>query len=704
MISSARSLLAAGLLLVAGAASAAAAPYFEPPVQKTLPNGLRVAVFPRPGAGFVQVQLHLAAGTAMESPGQRGVAPLVAQMLRHGTSSRSAETFGEDVDRLGGSFAATASREHASIGAAFLPADLEGGLELLSDAVINPIFDEAAFGRIRDQAVRELVRLHGDPVSTAEEQLWGFALEGEPAARPPLGDLASLFTLPREALRDFHRDYYRPDRGLLVIAGDVSAERAFAVAEEWFGRWAGRGAAAPARGSAAPPAGVRILLVDRPDLATASVRLGWRVPGRDAPDELARSVAVGLFDDALRARLASRLPAGADPGVGFAPLSGAALLDVRFSVPADSAAVAIERARRAVRQTREAAFDDARLKALTGQIRAAYPLRFGTLGGLLTQWLAAAAGPEPQRAIESYPERLAALDGAAIAAALKRDWDLDRTTVVVVGPAARLRGPLARLGELREVRLDQPPDQRAAPEPPAPPTVAELTLGRERMDRAIAAHGGLAALKRIKDLVSEARIRLLLQGRELRGELRQVRKEPMRMVYLTSFESFESRQVLNGDRAWSVTPTGELQDADSIGVAALQSGFTSDVPHLLLTAADPNTQLAARGTARIGDRDLWVVEMNPARGQRRRLYLDPATAQVVAMDQVEEGARGSAAARRLYRDMRTVEGLLMPFEEERQLEGQTVMHVFVTRLNVNSGVLDEEFMKPAGSPTAPGQK
>ncbi len=696
------------LVLAAPAGSAAAAEgrrFPEPPVEKTLPNGLRVVVFPRPGAGFVQVQLTVAAGTAAELPDQRGVAPLTAQMLRLGTSSRSAETFADDVDRLGGSFVTTALRENAAVGAAFLPGDLDAGLELVSDAVINPIFDDAAFARTRDQGVRELVRLHADPVATAEEQLWPAALAGVPGSREPLGDLASLFTLGRDAVRAFHRDHYRPDRAVLAIAGDVGPERAFEAAEEWFGRWSGRGVAPPAAASPAAAAGVSLLLVDRPDLATASVRIGWRLPGRDAPDDLARSVGVSLFDESLRARLAPRLPADAAPAVGHAPLREAGLLDVRFTVPADSAAVAIERARRAVRQARETPPDAARLAALTAQIRASYPLRFATVGGALAQWLAAdAAGPDPQAALESYPERVAALEPSAVAAALRRGWDLDRATVVVVGPAERLRAPLARLGAVREVKLDEPPEHAAAEEAPAPPTVEERRLGRERVLAAVAAHGGLAPLRGLRDIVSEARIRLMLQGRELRGELRQVRKEPLRMVYLTSFEAFESRQVLNGDRAWSVTATGALQDADSVGVRALQAGFTSDVPHLLLAAADSATTVAARGSARIGGRDLWIVESSPRDGPRRRLYIDPATSQLAAMDQFEEGGRGGGVARRLYRDMRPVGDLILPFEEERQIDGTTVMNVYVTRLNVNVGVPDEEFLRPSSMPSAPARK
>lgn len=700
------SAITVALLATLAPAEAAGPP--ERPATRKLANGLRVVVFPRPGAGFVQVQLTVDAGTAAEGTGQRGAAPLVARLLESGgTASRTPAVFGADVDRFGGSFVASANRENAAIGAAFLPEDAEAGLELVSDAVINPIFDADALEKTRTQAVRELVRLHGDPVATAEEQLWRFAMPDLPGAREPLGDLTSLFALSRESLRNFHRDTYRPDRAVLAITGDVTEERAFAWANEWFARWAGT-FSAPSPAGSAPRTGTRILLIDRPTLPVASVCLGWRVPGRDADDDLARTLGVSLFDEALTAKLAGRLPRDASLAVAFGQMRSASLLDVRFLVPPDSAAAAIGRVRAAVKVTRDAPPDAKRLMALAGQARAAYPMRFAGAGSAVAQWLAAdMTGHDPDATLAEWPRRVAELDGEAVATALRRDWDLDRTAIVVVGPAAKLRVALAKIGTVTEAKLDEPPAASAADaaaDTLKSATPADVKLGRERVAKAVDAHGGLEKLRGIRDMVSEARIRLVIQGRELRGELKQVKKEPLKMVYLTSFESFESRQVLNGDHAWSMSPAGRLQDSDSIGVRALQSGFSSDLPHLLIAASDPKSEVVDRGLQKVGTQDLQAVDVTARGGQRRRLYFDPATSRLVGMDQNEESARTARLiARRLYRDMRSVDGVLLPFEEERQLEGQTVMQVFVTKLTINTNVPEEEFKRPASAPTEPAK-
>ena len=67
------------------------------PVARTLPNGLRIVVFQRPGLPIVQAQLQVAAGLSVEEPGHAGLAYLTAQLLRQGTTSRSADDFATEL-------------------------------------------------------------------------------------------------------------------------------------------------------------------------------------------------------------------------------------------------------------------------------------------------------------------------------------------------------------------------------------------------------------------------------------------------------------------------------------------------------------------------------------------------------------------------------------------------------------------------------
>jgi len=142
--------LFAVLAMAVAATGSEAALHLPPPAERTLENGLRVIVFQRPRLPIVQVQLTVPAGAAAEPADQSGVARLTAELLRQGTTSRDARSVSDEVDRLGGSLAGSASRDYAAVSAAFLSQDLEAGIELVSDVVMNPVFPEAEFRRARN--------------------------------------------------------------------------------------------------------------------------------------------------------------------------------------------------------------------------------------------------------------------------------------------------------------------------------------------------------------------------------------------------------------------------------------------------------------------------------------------------------------------------------------------------------------------------
>ena len=180
--------LAAMILVPVTALAAGPPPFRVPvPVERTLANGLRVAVFPDHRLPLVQMQLIIPAGAAQEPAGTPGVATAVAQLLRAGTSSRTAEVLAADVDRMGGTLGASATRDVSTVSATFLAADLDAGLELLADAVVNSVFPQQELDRYRRQLAGYLAQAQQNPALLADARLWEAAFGSHPYARFPLG-------------------------------------------------------------------------------------------------------------------------------------------------------------------------------------------------------------------------------------------------------------------------------------------------------------------------------------------------------------------------------------------------------------------------------------------------------------------------------------------------------------------------------------
>jgi len=513
--------------------------------------------------------------------------------------------------------------------------------------------------------------------------------------------------LTRDQARAFHREHFRPAGSLLVIAGDVTPERAFAAAAEWLGRWSAKGEApGPPPPPSPSPSGVRVRIVDQPG-SGCTLRLGVEVPGRSAPDEIARSVAELLFESELGQRLSRASGPG---GLGRDARSSLALLRdgglwlLGASGPADSAGTLARRLRGELRRYLASPPDAAAAATTRRAVQRSFPLRFEPLGALVGQWTAAHFCGLAADYFDTYRAHVAALTPGAMIEAARRRVDLERLSIVAVGPASTLERELRPLGSVEVVHLDQPSRlASAATEPAPPPTTEQLARGRELLDLAIAAHGGLERLKGVTTTIMDTDVSLAMQGQDIQGTMRQVRKEPYKMIYLTIIGEFTSRQVLSGDRAWTVL-TGAVtpKAADPNEVAALRAGFDSDLPHLLLSGTDPRSSTAARGAERVGGRDADVVEIVYAAGQRRKLFLGTEDHRLIAVDQDEPGhAAGRPVARRFYADYRTVGGIWWPFAEERYIGGERLIALRVTSMLVNTPVGDEDFSGPGQAPHAP---
>lgn len=689
---------AATLSIRTGAAGAATAPFrFPSPTVRVLDNGLKVAVFPNHKLPIVQIQLLLPAGSAMDPTDAPGTAALTAELLRAATSSRDVDAFDADIDSLGGAVVSSVTRDHASLMGAFLSRDLEQGLELVSDAAMNPLFPEAEVRRAIQRSRQTALQRRLNPASAADDRIWAVLFEGHPYAHPTAGTDASAAVTPANIVA-FHRARYVPAGAVLAIAGDVDTEKALGLAAEWFGGWAGKLAAvASVRPPAARP---RVVIIDRPDLPATELEIATLAPARGDADELPIAIASQMFGVLPNSRLARISSAGlfARPPRSLAvDLPQGGLFAFGSLVPSDSTGAAVERMRDALRTFLDQGPTAAELTAAQRYTRNVYPMQFETLSALLDYWTTAVQGGLPDVLDQDYLARVGALTPVSVRDAARRWIDVDRLTVVAVGPAAVIEPQLRGFGPVEVVSPGSAPAAAIEPPPPFTASRDEEKKGQDLVKRAVEAHGGLKRLRKISDSLIEAEATLVFEGREIRGKMRQIRKDPWRMFYGTSFGGVSTDQVLNGREAWSINPAAaeeRVQPMDSLGVAGMRAGFSSDILHVLLAASDPAAKVAGRGRDSLEDRAVERVDLRDPDGQVRRLYFDPSNRRLVALE-MHEGATGTGfSTRRVFSDYRNVQGVQWPHAEERFLNGESVMRIRVTHVALDSGVEDSIFEKP----------
>lgn len=259
------------------------------PVERTLPNGLRVVVVERSNMPLVSASFVIRNGGEVDPPQLAGVADLTASLLTKGTTTRTAPQIAEAIEALGGSIVSGARWDASTAGVGVMSSRINPAMEILADVVRRPTFKDEEIERLRQQYLDDLTVALGQPGSIARYVASRVVFGDAPYGHPLSGTPESIARIKRDDIARLHSTYYRPDNAILVIGGDIRAEEAFKTAERFFGDWQKPAAPLPvpsaktadaAKGAPQP----RIVVIDKPDAGQAAVLIARQGIRRTDPE------------------------------------------------------------------------------------------------------------------------------------------------------------------------------------------------------------------------------------------------------------------------------------------------------------------------------------------------------------------------------------------------------------------------------------
>jgi predicted Zn-dependent peptidase len=201
----------------------------------TLPNGLRIITEPMPGLASVSVGIWVMAGGRHERSEQNGIAHFLEHMAFKGTKTRSALQIAEAIEDVGGYINAYTSREMTAFYARVLGADVPLALDVISDIVLNPVFDQREIEVERNVILQEIGQTLDTPDDIIFDWLQEAAYPDQAMGRTILGPAEKVSHFGREDLARFVGEHYGPDQMILAAAGDVDHAAIVKQAEVIFG-------------------------------------------------------------------------------------------------------------------------------------------------------------------------------------------------------------------------------------------------------------------------------------------------------------------------------------------------------------------------------------------------------------------------------------------------------------------------------------
>lgn len=201
----------------------------------TTSNGLRVVTRDMPGLHSATVGVWVGAGGRDERAEQNGIAHFLEHMAFKGTSRRSALEIAEVIEDVGGHINAYTSRDVTAYYTRVLQDDVALALDVVSDIVLDPIFDAREIEVERGVILQEIGQSLDTPDDVIFDWLQEAAYPDQAMGRSILGPAECVSRFNRADLSGFVAEHYGPDQMILSAAGAVDHDALVRQAEAAFG-------------------------------------------------------------------------------------------------------------------------------------------------------------------------------------------------------------------------------------------------------------------------------------------------------------------------------------------------------------------------------------------------------------------------------------------------------------------------------------
>jgi zinc protease len=272
--------------------------------KRTLSNGLDVIVHEDHQLPMVAVNLWYHVGSKNERPGRTGFAHLFEHLMFEGSEHHD-HGFFAPLQRAGGQLNGSTNADRTNYWEVVPTGALDLALWMESDRMgyLLPALTERKFNNQRDVVLNERRQNYENrPYGLA-----GIALSSamfapdHPYHWPTIGSAEDVSAASLDLVREFFQTYYHPSNASLSLAGDVEAERAFDLAEQYFGDLPAGPKVDRVRAAAGLESSVNLVMEDRVELPR--LYISWHSPAMFASDDAELDIVADVLAHGKTSRL-----------------------------------------------------------------------------------------------------------------------------------------------------------------------------------------------------------------------------------------------------------------------------------------------------------------------------------------------------------------------------------------------------------------
>ena len=248
---------------------------------------IELVELPSPESPLVPIRLMFKAGSIHDPEGKEGLAALTGMMIGEaGTEQRSYSELIDALYPMASSINVDTDREVTVISGVAHREKLDEYTALLTEAVLQPAFDESDFERNKEQLLSYLtttLRATNDEL-LGLEAMQQVIFEGHPYEHSPAGTVEALESITLEDVKAFYNEHYTQANLMLGVAGGYPEDFVAGLTETLSALPEGEETGLMQLPTPAPVTGRQFTLVDK-ETDSVGIHLGYHLPiNRADPD------------------------------------------------------------------------------------------------------------------------------------------------------------------------------------------------------------------------------------------------------------------------------------------------------------------------------------------------------------------------------------------------------------------------------------
>ncbi|QZD94770.1 M16 family metallopeptidase [Qipengyuania gelatinilytica] len=432
----------------------------------TLNNGMKVTYAQRDAVPATYVTMSFNAGSAADPVGMRGLEDLTMNLFDEGTADMTSQEIAEERERLGLTISTGGGSDRSTFTLSALSSNLTPSLELMSDIIRNPAFNEADLERVRTQTITGIRQQMKSPNGIAFRAMPA-EIFGEANPYGGASTVESVSAITRADLSAFKDRWIRPDNGEVFVVSDKPLAEVVASLNAVFGDWNAPAAAKGTKTFAATgqaTQGNRIILYNRPN-SPQSYIVGAQLTPLDARDE--NYIDFTNANNSLGGNFLARLNMNLRETKGWSygyrggaqTFENAVVYFTAGGVQADRTGDSLAEVRREISEflSTRGVTDEELARNVASEV-GELPGRFETSGSVLGALQNNALYGRPDDYYETLVEKYQGQTTAGLDAAARAALNEDNFIWLVVGDAEQVMEQLEPLGlpiEVRELPADE---------------------------------------------------------------------------------------------------------------------------------------------------------------------------------------------------------------------------------------------------------